>query len=284
MTEAYRASFFDPQQMPSAASPSRRRARNVTGGGDWARDRLVPDAVRAFMARHAFAPFGKSWSMRSWQHVLEPLAGYLMLAERLVTDGVAYGEAWNLGPLDSLGLPVSDLAARLAARWGDGAASAPADETPGRARPRRVCYGRMRQRPGRASVAASARVRGVACMDRRVVPEAARGADARADGGADRAFPAANGRAGRERDSGFDGLRLGGRAPMPAAGQAHAARLRRAGVTSYKATLERRGLLGVWQHGSLPFRRPQPEGDPGVSLSEDYQINLDGRHGGDCTF
>jgi hypothetical protein len=126
--------------------------------------------------------------MRSWQHVLEPLAGYLILAEHLVTDGVAYGDSWNLGPLDSLGLPVSDLAARLAARWGDGAAWAPADET--RRRPRRVCYGWMRQRPGRASGGASARVRDVACMESSGgTKEAARGADARADGGADRAFP-----------------------------------------------------------------------------------------------
>ena len=82
--------------------------------------------------------------------MLEPLAGYLMLAEHLVTDGVAYGEAWNLGPLDSLGLPVSDLAARLAALWGDEAAWAPADETqaPAEARVLRLDASKARARLG----------------------------------------------------------------------------------------------------------------------------------------
>jgi CDP-glucose 4,6-dehydratase len=75
------------------------RAGNVIGGGDWAADRLIPDFLRAI---DADAPLiiRSPEATRPWQHVLEPLSGYLQLAERLFTEGAAFAEAWNFGPLD----------------------------------------------------------------------------------------------------------------------------------------------------------------------------------------
>jgi CDP-glucose 4,6-dehydratase len=73
------------------------RAGNVIGGGDWATDRLIPDFLRAIDAGETLRIRSPN-SVRPWQHVLEPLSGYLMLAERLVTDGATFAEAWNFGP------------------------------------------------------------------------------------------------------------------------------------------------------------------------------------------
>lgn len=96
------------------------RAGNVVGGGDWAPDRLVPDAARAFAAgktlyiRHPGA-------VRPWQHVGEPVRGTLLLAQSLVAAPDAYAGAWNFGPDDTDGRTVGWVADRLAAMWGDGA-------------------------------------------------------------------------------------------------------------------------------------------------------------------
>lgn len=95
ITSSYRRSFFKQQGIFVASA----RAGNVIGGGDWAPDRLIPDFLRAIDA-------GKSLIIRSpkairpWQHVLEPLSGYLMLAERLFVEGSSFAEAWNFGPSD----------------------------------------------------------------------------------------------------------------------------------------------------------------------------------------
>lgn len=121
VTSAYRRSFFSqtPSDRPGVALASA-RAGNVIGGGDWAEDRLVPDAIRSFRAgqpltiRHPHA-------VRPWQHVLEPLNGYLLLAERLWREGSAYAEGWNFGPRDEDAQPVGWLVERLAALWGDDA-------------------------------------------------------------------------------------------------------------------------------------------------------------------
>ncbi|MBV9508851.1 MAG: CDP-glucose 4,6-dehydratase [Caulobacteraceae bacterium] len=108
VTAAYRDSFHA-QGRPWIASG---RAGNVIGGGDWATDRLIPDAFRALEAgevlrvRHPDA-------VRPWQHVLEPLSGYLALAERLATDGKAFAKAWNFGPADADARPVRWLLDRL---------------------------------------------------------------------------------------------------------------------------------------------------------------------------
>ena len=117
VTAAYRASFAGAQ--PSLAIATA-RAGNVIGGGDWAKDRLVPDAIEAFSNKvplHIRSPA----AIRPWQHVLEPLAGYLMLAQRLVQDGAAFAEAWNFGPNASGERTVGDVASILAEFWGGGA-------------------------------------------------------------------------------------------------------------------------------------------------------------------
>lgn len=118
VSASYRRSFFgDDPQGPALASA---RAGNVIGGGDWATDRLVPDTMRAFTAdrpvhiRHPQA-------VRPWQHVLEPLRGYLMLARALWTDGDRFADGWNFGPQQEDARPVGDVVDRLIARWGDGA-------------------------------------------------------------------------------------------------------------------------------------------------------------------
>lgn len=95
-TAAYRNSFFAKANIQLASV----RAGNVIGGGDWATDRLIPDFFRAFDT-------GKTLFIRSpnavrpWQHVLEPISGYLMLAEKLYSEGSVFSEAWNFGPNDS---------------------------------------------------------------------------------------------------------------------------------------------------------------------------------------
>jgi len=96
------------------------RAGNVIGGGDWAADRLVPDILQAFGAGHP-ALIRNPHAIRPWQHVLEPLCGYLTLAERLHTDGQAFAEAFNFGPHSDDARPVEWIVERMAQQWQDGA-------------------------------------------------------------------------------------------------------------------------------------------------------------------
>jgi CDP-glucose 4,6-dehydratase len=131
VTDAYRSSFFAPtRQGEHGVAVASARAGNVIGGGDWAADRIVPDAMRAFIGGLPLLVRNPG-SVRPWQHVLEPLAGYLQLAERLVVEGVRFGQAWNFGPTDELVQPVRVLAERLAARWGAGAGVVMAPEATG---------------------------------------------------------------------------------------------------------------------------------------------------------
>lgn len=95
VTSAYRKSFFEQSGIALASA----RAGNVIGGGDWAIDRLVPDILKAF-ERSLPVVIRNPYSVRPWQHVLEPLAGYLILAERLYNDGQIVAEGWNFGPND----------------------------------------------------------------------------------------------------------------------------------------------------------------------------------------
>lgn len=112
VTEAYRASFFSGADGPAVATA---RAGNVIGGGDWAADRLVPDLVRAALDGHV-APLRRPDAVRPWQHVLNPLHGYLLLAERMWADpGLATG--WNFGPADDDARPVRWIAERMADLW-----------------------------------------------------------------------------------------------------------------------------------------------------------------------
>lgn len=116
VTSAYRRSFFMGKGLALASA----RAGNVIGGGDWAEDRLVPDILRAF-ERSEPVIIRNPASTRPWQHVLEPLSGYLALAEALWSDPEAYAEGWNFGPRDEDAKPVGWIVERLASDWGEGA-------------------------------------------------------------------------------------------------------------------------------------------------------------------
>ena len=114
VTAAWRDSFLQTQGIAVASA----RAGNVIGGGDWSADRLVPDALRAWQGG-APLTVRQPHAVRPWQHVLEPLAGYLILAENL-WQGKAAG-AWNFGPADSDMHAVGALLDRMAQQWGNGA-------------------------------------------------------------------------------------------------------------------------------------------------------------------
>ncbi|MBV9772383.1 MAG: CDP-glucose 4,6-dehydratase [Gemmatimonadetes bacterium] len=120
VTSAYRSSFFRPGGSTAATAVASARAGNVIGGGDWAADRLIPDMLRAFLAGEPVR-IRNPHAIRPWQHVLEPLAGYLRLAERLCEGGGDYAEGWNFGADDRESRPVSWIVERLTALWGEGA-------------------------------------------------------------------------------------------------------------------------------------------------------------------
>jgi CDP-glucose 4,6-dehydratase len=115
VTDSYRNSFFQAQGLSHIATV---RAGNVVGGGDWARDRLVPDAIRAFSANHALRIRNPD-AVRPWQHVLDPITGYLRLAQSLFENGAPFAEAWNFGPAADSEVPVSTVVSRLARLWGN---------------------------------------------------------------------------------------------------------------------------------------------------------------------
>lgn len=121
VTRAYRSSYFPESAYGShGLGMATARAGNVIGGGDDAADRLVPDCLRSFAAGKR--PLLRSpGSTRPWQHVLEPLAGYMQLAERLTEAGGEFASAWNFGPGEGGAMCVAEVADRLAALWGDGA-------------------------------------------------------------------------------------------------------------------------------------------------------------------
>jgi CDP-glucose 4,6-dehydratase len=120
VTSAYRNSYFCARKdgVPGVALASA-RAGNVIGGGDWAPNRLVPDALKAMMAGRPVV-IRNPHAIRPWQHVLEPLHGYLMLAERLWGNGPEFSEAWNFGPRDEDARPVSWVVTQLTGLWGNG--------------------------------------------------------------------------------------------------------------------------------------------------------------------
>ena len=116
ITAAYRRSFFANNGSAAIASA---RAGNVIGGGDWAEDRLVPDIVRGICSGGPIV-IRRPDSVRPWQHVLEPLRGYLLLAQRLFEESSAYAGAWNFGPPEQDALPVAEFAQRVVSAWGKG--------------------------------------------------------------------------------------------------------------------------------------------------------------------
>ena len=121
VTASYRNSFFNPDDYPRHhVSVASGRAGNVIGGGDWAKDRLVPDMVRAILAGQPVRIRNPN-AIRPWQHVLEPLGGYLLLAQRLFEEGPKLSGGWNFGPLDSDTRKVQDIVGKLTQQWGDDA-------------------------------------------------------------------------------------------------------------------------------------------------------------------
>ncbi len=114
VADAYRRSFFTAPDGPRVASA---RAGNVIGGGDWGEDRLVPDIMRAAAAGAPIA-IRNPEAVRPWQHVLNPLSGYLTIAEALL-DGRSADEGWNFGPAQSDVQPVKWIADRLTELWPD---------------------------------------------------------------------------------------------------------------------------------------------------------------------
>ena len=144
VTAAYRRSFLADAGVALASA----RAGNVIGGGDWAVDRLVPDILRAF-ERGEPVRIRSPGSIRPWQHVLEPLAGYLTLAERLHVDGDGFAEAWNFGPDDDDARPVQWIVERMVERWGEGAGwRVDAGDHPYEARYLKLDISKARQRLG----------------------------------------------------------------------------------------------------------------------------------------
>ncbi|MCI0400605.1 MAG: CDP-glucose 4,6-dehydratase [Gammaproteobacteria bacterium] len=113
VTAAYRQSFFNYDRDVAVASV---RAGNVIGGGDWASDRLIPDVVRAVLGDRVVHIRNPS-AVRPWQHVLEPLRGYLILAARLYENGSAFAESWNFGPNDHDAKPVSWVVEQMVDLW-----------------------------------------------------------------------------------------------------------------------------------------------------------------------
>jgi len=121
VTSAYRNSYFPAEKYAQhRVALASARAGNVIGGGDWAKDRLIPDIVAAF-ARHEPVVIRSPNATRPWQHVLEPLRGYLMLAEKLHAEGPAFAEGWNFGPQGDDAQPVEWITRALARKWGAGA-------------------------------------------------------------------------------------------------------------------------------------------------------------------
>ncbi|MDH4317100.1 MAG: CDP-glucose 4,6-dehydratase [Desulfobulbaceae bacterium] len=110
---SYRSSFFYSPESPLLATA---RAGNVIGGGDWSEDRLIPDLVRAISAGNSLE-IRSPYATRPWQHVLEPLCGYLMLGEKLLQGRTEYAEAWNFGPDTEGNRTVSEVLTNLQCHW-----------------------------------------------------------------------------------------------------------------------------------------------------------------------
>ena len=118
VTAAYRTSFFNLEKIDSlGVALATARAGNVIGGGDWAADRLVPDCVRALLKGEQIF-IRNPLAVRPWQHVLEPLSGYLLLAQKLVEQGPRFASAWNFGPNDDDARPVQWIVKKLCSEWG----------------------------------------------------------------------------------------------------------------------------------------------------------------------
>ncbi len=120
VTSSYRNSFFNSSQFGKThyVALASARAGNVIGGGDFATDRLVPDIIKSFLKSEKVL-IRNPYSIRPWQHVLEPLNGYLMLGKELFEKGIDFAEAWNFGPADSDARPVEYIVKEMCNLWGN---------------------------------------------------------------------------------------------------------------------------------------------------------------------
>ncbi len=122
VTSAYRSSFFNPKDYKKhGVALASARAGNVIGGGDWAEDRLIPDIIKA-ISKGKKVVIRSPKAIRPWQHVLEPLSGYLNLAEKLYKNGNKYACSWNFGPKDADAKGVEWIVKRMCAKWGNNVA------------------------------------------------------------------------------------------------------------------------------------------------------------------
>ena len=126
ITGSYRESFYRKKPVRGLASA---RTGNVIGGGDWAEDRLVPDCLRA-LEREEVIMVRNPLSVRPWQHVLEPLSGYLMLAARLYSEPEVYSGPWNFGPYDASCIAVESLVESIIREWKSGTWMRPVSDQP----------------------------------------------------------------------------------------------------------------------------------------------------------
>lgn len=118
VTASYRSSFFHPSKYEKhKVALATARAGNVIGGGDWAKDRLIPDVLKALEDNQTLEIRSPN-SVRPWQHVFDPLNGYLMLAEQLHTNGPEFSKAWNFGPNEQDTYTVADVANKVSQLWG----------------------------------------------------------------------------------------------------------------------------------------------------------------------
>lgn len=119
VTAAYRSSYFNPSDYDRhGVALASARAGNVIGGGDWATDRLIPDLIRAILAGEP-VKIRNPHAIRPWQHVLEPLSGYLTLAQKLYESGPECAEGWNFGPVDDDAQPVEWIVQKMCTFWGN---------------------------------------------------------------------------------------------------------------------------------------------------------------------
>lgn len=122
VTSSYRNSFFNSDDYAKhGVAIASARAGNVIGGGDWAADRLIPDCINALLNNEKVMIRNPN-AIRPWQHVLEPLSGYLMLAQALYEEGTSFAEGWNFGPEDNDAKPVEWIVQKMCKHWGEGAA------------------------------------------------------------------------------------------------------------------------------------------------------------------
>ena len=116
VTRAYRKSFFQKERTIGVATV---RAGNVIGGGDWCTDRIIPDCINALKEGRSIEVRSPS-SIRPWQHVIEPVYGYLLLGKKLYNDPESFSGAWNFGPDENSIITVEELVDKVIRRWGSG--------------------------------------------------------------------------------------------------------------------------------------------------------------------